>query len=447
MRLLLLSLLLCCFATPRSAGQQMSRRAVARALDHRIAQNETFATGHTGFALYDLDAERSLYGYQADRYFVPASNTKLLTFLLANRVLAAGAPAVFYRDSAGYTDLWGSGYPLLLHPAFADYDVLHPWLARRAKPLVLHYPADEAVPRYGAGWSWDDYDYGYVFERTALPVYGNRLYLDYRETSPGKQVLYGSPAGVVEDLTEVSDQQRLISRAEGSNRFTVRPQFSRPQNFPLERSLTMDSTSTLRFLREGLPGSTVTSGTLARPPRDRLDTVRAFIPDTVYQTLLQDSDNYLAEQLLLLTAATRYGRPDGERILDWATDTLFRELDLGEISYRDGSGLTRYNLISPEQLAEVVAALDREVGRERLRRLLPAGGVNGTLKTRFDNRRTTYVWAKTGSLTGVIAVSGLLRTARGRWLGFSFVHNNVVASSRDYYREMEAILGWIHDQL
>ncbi len=78
---------------------------------------------------------------------------------------------------------------------------------------------------------------------------------------------------------------------------------------------------------------------------------------------------------------------------------------------------------------------------------LPAGGGSGTLKRRFANRPATYVWAKTGTLSGVTCLSGLIRSKSGRWMAFSFLHNNVVGRTTPYYREMDDILGYIYDTL
>ena len=444
----LLLLFLGLFLGAGAQAQGLSQRAIAESLDDRIRFSEVFANAHTGFALYDIAAERPVYGFQADRYFVPASNNKLLTFFLANRLLADSVPALFYREYTDRIELWGSGYPLLLHPTFVGYDTLQTWLSQQTKPLLINFPAEEAPPRYGAGWSWDDYDYGYVYERSVLPVYGNRLYLDYRPVGESaREELFGSPSEVVNNLVQDAEQQRTITRSEGSNRFTVSENFYRRWNFPLERSLTVDSAATLRYLSDAFPGLQLRSDERPRPAAKLLRGLTTVLPDTVYRKLLQDSDNFLAEQLVLLAATQRYGAPDEEHFLEWVTDTLFREMDLGEISYRDGSGLSRYNLIQPDQLVQIVAALHREVGRERLLELLPAGGVSGTLKNRFGNRPETYVWAKTGSLSGVICISGLLRTRTDRWLAFSFLHNNVMASSREYYGEMEEILAWVYDNL
>ena len=417
-------------------------------LDRLVANGEIFAQGHTGFSLYDLAEDQPVYGYQADRYFVPASNVKLLTFLVAHRMLGRDAPAAYYRRSGDRVDLWGAGYPLLLHPLFGGYDGLGPWLADQRLPIVLHQPEVETPPRYGAGWSWDDFDYGYVYERSALPVYGNRLYLDMVPRGTlNPLALYGSPPGIAEHLIQDERQQPTIRRAEEDNVFTLGRNFYDYRNFPLQRALHTSPELTLRQLQEAYPEQTIIGGDQPRPALSQLSAVMAPVPDTLYRRLLQDSDNFLAEQLILQCAATRYGRLDEEALFDYATDTLLADLGLGELRYRDGSGLSRYNLTTPNQFVQVVAALDREVGRERLLSLLPAGGLSGTLKRRFDGAPETYVWAKTGSLSGVMCISGLLRTKRGRWLAFSFLHNNVMASTSRYYEQMERALGWVYEEL
>jgi D-alanyl-D-alanine carboxypeptidase/D-alanyl-D-alanine-endopeptidase (penicillin-binding protein 4) len=143
----------------------------------------------------------------------------------------------------------------------------------------------------------------------------------------------------------------------------------------------------------------------------------------------------------------RYGNFDEETLFDYATDTLFHQLGMGELRYRDGSGLSRYNLVQPRQFSLLLAGLYRRLGWERITDLFPAGGESGTLKRRFDNKSRTYVWAKTGSLSGVMCVSGYLRCRSGRLLAFSFLHNNVVGRSGTYYAEMERILGRIYERM
>lgn len=414
-----------------------------------VDENSVFDQGITGFCLYDLETGSRLYDYNADRLFVPASNVKLLTFYVANRVLGNRAPAVFYQNYEDHYELWGTGYPLTLHPQFITDDLLTPWLRQREKSIVLNYPSGEyQLPRYGAGWSWDDYNGGYVFERSTLPLFGNRLYLEQQETDvKGQTIVFSSPPSFLNQLQENPDQQTRIRRSEFGLDFTVRPGYL-PKSYPLQRSVTLSPYWMVNELNAAIPGLGATPDFRPLPPRDELSTFEVSLPDTVYRRFLQNSDNYLAEQLLLLSAAQRYGVPDEKPVIRYAVDTLLPALGIENIRWVDGSGLSRYNLITPRHLTRLVMALDQEVGRERLLDLLPSGGGdNGTLRRRFDGARETYVWAKTGTLSGVTCVSGLVRTKKGRWLAFSFMHNNFVQSSSNYYTEMEKILGWCYETI
>lgn len=421
-----------------------------RQLQEQIEFNEVFEGGQTGFVLYDLDFQTNLYGLNADRRFVPASNVKLLTFFLANRILGHRAPGLLYQEYNDHFEVWGTGYPLLLHPTFTGYDETAPWLAARKKPLVFNFPVGpgQDVPRYVPGWSWDDYNDGYVYERSALPLFGNRLYLDLSAVdAEGRQVLLGAPVSVAGAIRELPGQEARIRRSEFGNDFTVSPDFIGSSRFPLERPLHLSGQLVTNELSASFPGQQISVGRAPYPAPPAMNTVEVSMPDTVFRKLLQNSDNFLAEQLILQAAARRYQRPDAEAIIAYAKDTLLPTIGIEDIRWVDGSGLSRYNLLTPRQMARIVMTLDQEVGRDRLLTLLPEGGTSGTLKSRFDNKSKPYVWAKTGSLSGVLCLSGLLQTKRGKWLAFSFMHNNFTGRSRDYYAEMEKTLGWCYENL
>lgn len=405
-------------------------------LSQLIDQNEVFATGHTGFSLYELESSAYLYGYQARRYFVPASNVKLFTTYLALAELGNRVPVIYYQRFPDRIELWGAGYPLTLHQSFLGYDALSPWLQAQELPLVLNIPREDEVPRYGEGWSWDDWNYGYVYERSAVPVYGNRLRIDRR--------FLITPPAWAGSLVRAPNQARRLERAERENVFRINDAFYSGRGLPVERALILDPATTVRLLNDAAP---VRLDRKPRPSPNRLDSIQAILPDTVYRKLLRDSDNFLAEQLLLQSAVQRYDRFDEERLLEYATDTLFTGIGLGELELVDASGLSRYNLAQPEQLTRLILALERKVGRDRLLTFLSAGGRNGTLEQRFGNRPETYLWAKTGTLSGVVCVTGLIKTRTGRWLAFSFLHNNIVERTSTYYQEMERVMAWIYDNL
>ncbi|WP_020571642.1 D-alanyl-D-alanine carboxypeptidase [Neolewinella persica] len=435
--------------TQVQAQQELSGRDT-RELQELVEYSEVFAQGHTGFVLYDLDFQTSLYGHNADRHFVPASNVKLLTFYLANKILGHRTPALFYQEYNDHFEVWGTGYPLLMHPSFASFDEAGPWFANQTKPVVLHFPAGEGqdIPRYGAGWSWDDYNDGYVYERSVMPVYGNRLFLDLSPVdAEGRQILMGAPISIAGAIRQVDHQDERIRRSEFGNDFTVNPIFMEASDFPVERPLHLSDQLISNELAATFPQQRISYGQAPYPVSGTFNSLDVSLPDTVFRKLLLNSDNFIAEQLLVQASARRYGRPGITSVIDYAKDTLLPTIGVEDIRWVDGSGLSRYNLMTPRNLARVVMGLDREVGRDRFLSLLPQGGVSGTLEKRFNNKGKPYVWAKTGSLSGVVCLSGLLQTKRGKWLAFSFMHNNFVGSNRGYYDEMEKTLGWCYENL
>ena len=437
------------FALPRVQAQEAISNAERDRLSRLLTDSEVFAEGHTGFSLYDLESGTELSAYNADRLFVPASNVKLLTFYVANRILGNMAPAVFYQRSAERYEVWGTGYPLTLHPEFLTEDMVTPWLRQTELPVTINFPpAETDLPRYGSGWSWDDYNGGYVFERSTFPMFGNRLFIQNQEIAKtGRNRIFSSPPNFINQLQLNPGQRRRINREESGNNFTVRPNYLSRSGSPLQRSVRLSPFWMVNELNAAVPGLDATLERKDYPPPEALRTYEVTLPDTVYRRFLQNSDNYLAEQLLLTAAAKRYGRPDEEAIIDYAVDTLFPPLGIENLRWADGSGLSRYSLVTPRHLTTLLIALEKEVGRKRMTNLLPEGGTNGTLERRFDGAREPYVWAKTGTLSGVTCLSGYVRTKTGRWLAFSFLHNNFVQSSRNYYAEMEKILGWCFENL
>ncbi|MEM7572677.1 MAG: D-alanyl-D-alanine carboxypeptidase [Bacteroidota bacterium] len=445
--------LLCCLSGSVVFAQEPVIHPVHDQLQRLIANNPVFQQGYSGFSLYDPEREEFIYDYRADQRFTPASNVKLLTYYLCTQLLEHEVPALWYEDYGNRLELWGTGYPsweyldLVEEPDDSPFGLrgqlvkpgnenpLTNWLYQQGWSVVLHQPTD--LPgRYGAGWSYDDWNDGYVYERSSLPLYGNRL-----------KITTDSIGGLVVEPARLADRIALVDRPTGprlireeaSNYFSLDTSRQLPLDFERSIALRMTPEITEELLIEQI-GQPVCIGNRSLPPRSRsLNLVRLPLPDTLFQIMLQQSDNYLAEQLLLLSASSRYDRPDVEAVLSYARDTLLAEIAEPEIQWVDGSGLSRYNQLSPRQLVRVLDLSRQAVGWEKLISLLPANGESGTLERRFVNRRAPFIWAKTGSLRNVIALSGLLRTRSGHQLIFSFLHNHTQEGSSTYYREMEKV--------
>jgi serine-type D-Ala-D-Ala carboxypeptidase/endopeptidase (penicillin-binding protein 4) len=176
------------------------------------------------------------------------------------------------------------------------------------------------------------------------------------------------------------------------------------------------------------------------PPYDAYQTLYSTPIDTVLRMMMHDSDNQLAEQLLLVAAGQRQGVLRQDSIIRWMLDSVLQNLPQRP-RWVDGSGLSRYNLFSPNDLVQVLQQMWQEFPHERVLSIFPAGGRHGTVKDWYRGPKgQPYLFAKTGTMSGVHCLSGYLQTRSGRWLIFSFMHNNYVGGSRAYREEMERIL-------
>ena len=97
----------------------------------------------------------------------------------------------------------------------------------------------------------------------------------------------------------------------------------------------------------------------------------------------------------------------------------------------DGSGLSRYDFVAPDALAQVLAALYQRPDFPALYAALPVAGLDGTLATRMKGTAAAgNVHAKTGSLTGARSLSGYVKDADGENLLFVLLANNFTVPQR-----------------
>jgi D-alanyl-D-alanine carboxypeptidase/D-alanyl-D-alanine-endopeptidase (penicillin-binding protein 4) len=145
--------------------------------------------------------------------------------------------------------------------------------------------------------------------------------------------------------------------------------------------------------------------------------------------MLEQSDNTIAE-VLSRQVALAAGRPASFTGAAQAIIAKVGEMGLpaNEIKLADASGLSRQNQISPSLLTDLLtlAASGRQPQLTPMFGGLPVAGWSGTLRTRFASPRANaagqgVVRAKTGSLSGVNAISGQLVTRDGRLLVFAIL--------------------------
>ncbi|HEY1008107.1 MAG TPA: D-alanyl-D-alanine carboxypeptidase, partial [Sphingobacteriaceae bacterium] len=112
----------------------------------------------------------------------------------------------------------------------------------------------------------------------------------------------------------------------------------------------------------------------------------------------------------------------------------------------DGSGLSRQDLFTPRSMIRLCELIyDEFEGREaELFDLLPQGGKTGTIRNYFKADKP-FVFAKTGTLSNNVNLTGYLVTKKGKRLAFSFMNNNYTQPTTDIRKEMDRILTAIYE--
>jgi D-alanyl-D-alanine carboxypeptidase/D-alanyl-D-alanine-endopeptidase (penicillin-binding protein 4) len=165
--------------------------------------------------------------------------------------------------------------------------------------------------------------------------------------------------------------------------------------------------------------------------------------DSLLQPMMHRSDNFFAEQSLLMVSNELQGLMDDEKIIDTLLKTDLKDLPQ-KPRWADGSGLSRYNLFTPQDFVSILNKMKNEFGMDRLKVIFPTGG-EGTISSYYRNMSGS-IFGKTGTLSGVVAFSGYLTTKKGKQLIFSTLVNNHQASATEVRRAVEKFLTGIWER-
>ncbi|MFD2918392.1 D-alanyl-D-alanine carboxypeptidase/D-alanyl-D-alanine-endopeptidase [Terrimonas rubra] len=467
-----------------------TQKKVSGHTGNRLLQDSALATAHIGISIYDPATRQYLYNYQGDKYFVPASNTKIPTCYLGMKYLGDSLTGLLYGipEEKGYKDRFvairPTGDPTFLHPDFKQQPVFdflrNTFTVQQKKPATFYFDGSN-VERWGNGWSWNDYQEYYMAERNVFPVFGNVL--NIKLVPVGKRVIVDS---------NYPYQPKLVLFETGSNFFNKilnnnLPTFKNWQTDTLPKlSLTrkindnifQTRSSEKPFSGAEMPFSTDYWGTVNSFLEDTLSipfahflfsterkdyyeldskdadishvTIKKWQPihsqptDSLLQRMMYRSDNFYAEQTLLMTSFALLDKMDSRKIIDTILKTDFKNLP-HKPAWADGSGLSRYNLFTPQDFVHILSKMKEEFGMERIKTIFPAGG-KGTLSSYYNDAATPYLYAKTGTLSGVVALSGFIYTKSGKELVFSVLVNNHQTSAVHVRRSVEAFLKNIREQ-
>jgi D-alanyl-D-alanine carboxypeptidase/D-alanyl-D-alanine-endopeptidase (penicillin-binding protein 4) len=159
--------------------------------------------------------------------------------------------------------------------------------------------------------------------------------------------------------------------------------------------------------------------------------------DSMLTPMMHRSDNFFAEQTLLMASNEYLGYMSERAMIDTMLKTSLAGLPDKPV-WADGSGLSRYNLFSPADYVWLLRKMKTEFPWQRITTILPTGN-EGTLAGLYKGLEGK-IFAKTGTLQGVVALSGYLQAKSGRQLIFSVLVNNHNASATAVRKAIERYL-------
>ncbi|HEX5155380.1 MAG TPA: D-alanyl-D-alanine carboxypeptidase [Parafilimonas sp.] len=407
--------------------------------EHHFLQDTALRNAHAGISIYDAAKNRYVYNYQGDHYFTPASNTKLFTCYAAMKYLGDSIIGLRYYESPDTLYLLPTGDPTLLYYDFTINPVFD-FLKSNPKPVSISdaYWKDK---RWGEGWSWDDYMDDYMAERNPMPIYGNIAHTTFT---------YDSAAGITTSSFHFSQTPDITKGVS----YTVNPDLKKPAVF---RSTDVDSFSIAYPLnninwQNDVPFTTHGINTAVHllgnegwvishnPPALPLTAYKKLYSqslDSMLKPMMHRSDNFYAEQTLLMVGNELLGYMNDAAIIDTLLKTDLKDMPQ-KPSWADGSGLSRFNLFTPEDIVTLLLKMKNEFGVERMHNILPKGNT-GTLEGLYI-KTGNDIFAKTGTLNGVVALSGYLKCKSGKLLLFSVLVNNHTGRASAVRRAIEKFI-------
>jgi serine-type D-Ala-D-Ala carboxypeptidase/endopeptidase (penicillin-binding protein 4) len=430
----------------------------------QLLESKELKSANVGVYVFDDSSKKIIADHQSDKYFVPASNTKLFTLYTA--MILMGFDSLLglgYHEIDTAIFIYPTGDPTFLHPDYASQPVFD--FLRKTKKKIYFVDGGFNETPWGPGWAWDDFNDDYAVERSQFPIYGNFIrWNQQNSTTPGNKAF--APTATISGSPEVPWKVRfsrdsvpktfLVKRLIDSNVFVVRtgtePDISQDvpfitNNLEAVLELLPDTLGKPVHISKQLINNRAAAPALMEIPKiTRLDSapdiyfIYSQPADSVYIPMMHRSDNFFAEQLLLMVSNITLGYMNDQKIIDYTLNRVFFDLPQ-KPNWVDGSGLSRYNLFSPQDFVTLLIKFKNEFGMERMKRILPTGG-KGSLKN-YYHADSNYVFAKTGSMSGVICISGYIYTSKKHLLEFSILVNNNNGGGSAIRREIENYIEYL----
>ena len=425
-KIILFSLLSFIGMSCKTTKNLSGRSPYAKMIDTSSVLSQSF----TGIALYDLSEQKMIFERNSNRYFTPASNTKLFTFYASLKTLGDSIPALRYEIKNDSLIFWGTGDPTFFHPDLTSTKTFDFLKSHKRSKRLFFSDGNFTNEYFGDGWAWNDYNGYYSAEMSSLPMYGNivRIKIENEQIKPQPSIF--------ENSFYKKDAGNSIKRTVADNQFlypkSILQNTDYQQDIPYKTSTGLIQQLLIDTLRRNV-------NLLKIPVSASAKTLYSMPTEDVYRLMMQESDNMLAEQLLLLCGSALKDSLNSSFAIKSIIEKHLQDLPDAP-KWVDGSGLSRYNLFTPRSIIKLLEKIHAEISEEKLYSILANGGKSGTIRNMFKNEENSYVFAKSGSLGGVYNLSGYIITKKGKTLLFSLMNNNFNKPTSEVRKEVEKIL-------
>jgi D-alanyl-D-alanine carboxypeptidase/D-alanyl-D-alanine-endopeptidase (penicillin-binding protein 4) len=469
-------------ALSNASAQTTTTTPTLSELQTRIQQRLADAAvrrGNIGAKVVSLNSGKVIFEQNAEKYFMPASNMKNFTVAAAIEKLtpdyrfATGVFASAKPDEKGAIKgdivVRGSG-DVSISYSFNDDDRFK-GIDRLADALIQagvkridggvigddSYFKGSAIP---GGWEWDDLQWYYGAEVSALSINDNAIALSVVPGPAG----YQCAARVTPFNLVVRVQNRCMTTAAGTPR-TLKIERKLGENMieisgnlpvgnggfnnnvTISRPAEMFASMLKQRLTEkgvvvtGQGRAIATGFTTPAMPLVEIAKIESPPLTLIAAKTMKPSQNMYTETLLWTLGEEERKRaliapglqPSSAELGIGVVKGFLKQAGIAEdaVVQYDGSGLSRHNLITPSAVVQLYTYMAKQSKfTQAWRDSLTIAGVDGTLRKRFEGTRAqANVRGKTGTIDQVSALSGYVTTAAGEQLVFSMLVNGVPQNS------------------
>ncbi|HEY0429635.1 MAG TPA: D-alanyl-D-alanine carboxypeptidase/D-alanyl-D-alanine-endopeptidase [Pyrinomonadaceae bacterium] len=430
--------------------------ALAKKIDEQIEKSE-FANARWGVFVVSLKDGRVLVARDAQKLFNPASVQKILTSTVALDKLGADfrwKTAVYAQNKIedgtlnGDLILYGQGAPDF--SAEGVENLVSQLQSKGLKRIKGNVVGDESFfkgDEIGEGWSWNDLQWYYGAQASALTINFNQVTVTLQDGKPKTEPStdYIQFSGDVKPAENGEPDAVGLKRDLAENNVYV---YGNGKNLDARVAVENPALWSAKILRETLEkkgiavegeaksASWKTENKTSVENANELAAIESQTLGEIVHRMNKDSVNLFAE-LILRTLGKRFGEeapdenPRGQKtrgddaagvavIRKWLAEkgVSFQETE----SIKDGSGLSRLNFVTPETIGRALIAASQMKASEIFRNSLPSAGTDGTLRGRLGNARGRIL-GKTGSITYVNSLAGYAKNER-ETLAFVILCNN-----------------------